>query len=635
MSELTFKGNTEQQALAAQVYRLMTAQGAMFAADAPIRQTLSNLADFFASQRKTDASAVRDEIDAALRENDMVFAREQNGDDVIYVTSKQGRYAPRVHDNKHMFKRRLYEPDNPLPIDDISVVVTTTRPALTTVEPVFISDYWQRAAGILPPEGDETAEAIDVVDGAASDGALVDGVLVDAEELVATAEQPDEAVLDTAPVAEAVVVEAPAPVAALPSTVMTLPNGVQVDLRRPAADLMAQYGNTLVTQLRNALENDPLRRIVLFGNDVYPETMVANFGKNDLRRIRDYIQQERQQPLLDTEIIADLFYHNPRQNDYESFRFALNYRLSKEKDFEFVGVEGARLWSAKGLPSLGSKRIKASEMGQIAGYLEEGFDDSLRDQNADSIRRSGQLTHILSFFEWEYGVLPFTRALAALLPSPLLQEQRTAVLRFDSPQRYTSTLVELRYPTGNRGGWLAGFEAFFHENLVPGAMLTLSRTDEPQVFTVSYEEQPEVSDRLLVLDERKNKFAFANIPYFVVVDTDMLVNQQQYGRLRNLKSLPMGERRKSDQVLEHVFETIGEPVGTRSEPRYLSSTQDLYVAMNVLRPTSTSYLEHLLKDGERFSPDDSTPGAWYYEPEVVETDDDEDEDDDYDYDDDE
>ena len=611
MSEPTFTGSAEQRALAERVFRIMAAQGVLFAAGAPIRQTLSNLADFFAGQRKEDPAHVAQEIDTALRENQNVFTREEHNNDVVYVTSRNGSYQPLLQDTTHTFKQRLYEPENPLPIDDISVVVTTTRPALTTVEPVFISEYWQRAAGLIP--------VLPSTDG--ENGYVVANEPNDVEE---------EIIPEVVPIEEPAPVEVPVeePVAVnIPGTVIALPNGVQIDLRRSAAELMAQYGPTLTSQLRSALESDPLRRIVSFGNDVFPEASVANFGKNDMRRIRDYLI-ETGEPLLDTQIIADVFYHNPRQADYEPFRFALNYRLSREKDFEFVGVEGSRLWSTRGIPVVGSKRVKTSEMGQMAGYLEEGLDDSLKDQNADAIRQSGVLLHVLTFFEWEYGILPFTRAMAALLPSALLSDQRTAILRFDSPQHYSSMLTELRYPTGNRGGWLAGFDEFFHAHLVPGALITLGRTEDPHVFTITYEEQPQTEDRLLVLDEKKNKFTFANVVYYCAVDRDLLVDQQHYGRLRNLKSLPMSERRKSEIVLEHVFETIGEPVGTRSEPRYLSTTDDLYVALNVLRPASTSFLQHLLRDGEYYTADSSTPDAWFYTPPAVEVD--EHEEDDYD-----
>lgn len=607
----SFSGNSSQRELAEQVFRIMQTQGAFFALDAPIRQTLANLTDFFASQRKADPAVIRQEIAAALNENKDIFAQEERDGDVVYVISRQGAYRPRQEDTSHMFKHRLYEPENPLPVDDISVVVTTTRPALTTVEPVFISDYWQQQAGLtpvpsgLPEEEHEPAgvEAVSTVD------------VVEAPEEV---EQVEETV-DAEPVAST---------SSLPTTntLIALPNGIQIDLSRSVEDLMGQYGATLVSQFRTAFENDPLRRLVSFGNDVYPEAAVANFGKNDLRRIRDYLT-ETGEPLLDTQIIADIFYHNPRQADYEAFRFALNYRLNREKDFEFVGVANARLWSTKGMPAIGGKRIKASDMGQIASYLEEDFDDSLNEQSTEAIRSSGSLNHILSFFEWEYGVLPFTKALRALLPGPLLSDQRTAVLRFESPQHYTTSLVELRYPTGNRGGWLQGFEEFFHERLVPGALITLSRTEEPHIFTITYEEQAETSDRLLVLDEKKNKFAFANVTYYCVVDEDMLINQQQYGRLRNLKSLPMNERRKGEQVLEHVFATVGEPVGTRSEPRYYSTNEELLVALNVLRPASPSYLAHLLKTGEFYEEDASKPGNWYYTPPPRVTDEDEEEDD--------
>ncbi len=284
------------------------------------------------------------------------------------------------------------------------------------------------------------------------------------------------------------------------------------------------------------------------------------------------------------------------------------------------------------MPAIGTKRVKASEMGQLTGYLEEGFDDSLAEQSADSIRKTGTLSHILTFFEWEYGMLPYSKAFAALLPTPLLSDQRTAVLRIESPQHYSFALAELRFPTGNRGGWIQGLEEFFHEHLVPGALITLSRAAEPHIFTLTYEEQTEQTDRLLVLDEKKNKFAFANVSYFCAVDEDMLVNQQQYGRLRNLKSLPMSERRKADVTLEHIFETLGEPIGTRSEPRYRATLGQLFVALNVLRPASREYLLHLLDESALFEQEDAS--SWSYAPPPVEHDEDEDEDD-LDYDDEE
>src|SRR5438034_7948133 len=116
----TFTGTSDQRALAEQIFNIMSTQGVLFAADAPIRQSLVNLTEFLATQRKADPSEVRHEIDAALKENNDIFLREERGDDVIYVISRLGTYRPRQEDHSHMFKRRLYEPENPLPVDDIS-----------------------------------------------------------------------------------------------------------------------------------------------------------------------------------------------------------------------------------------------------------------------------------------------------------------------------------------------------------------------------------------------------------------------------------------------------------------------------------------------------------------------------------
>jgi hypothetical protein len=628
----TFNGTDEQQALVEEIHRLLMAQGVLFALDAPIRQSLANLAEYLAPRYNSTPEKFAATIDAALRANSELFTREEVDGAVMFVTSRLGSYVPRNDADTHSFKVRLYEPENPLPIDDISVVVSTSRPSITTVEPVFISDYWQIQAGHTPAPVADLQEAAPPVFTTSSSPQV--------EELATEADAPlveDAAVtLDEQLEVESVEVqqveEAVADIGAASTTLLTINDSLSIDLSRSVAEIVGEHGATLRALLAEKIAQDPVRRIASFGQHYYPENSVASMGKNDMRRIREYIL-EIGEPLLDTAIIADLYYHNPRQGDYEGFRFSLNYRLSREKDFEFVGVEGARLWSTKGLATIGTKRVKASEMAQITSYLVDGFDDSLDQQSAETIEQSGTDQRLLTFFEWEYGVLPLDASLAALLPRPMLPDQRSVVLRFESPQHYTNHLVEVRYPTSNRGGWLQGLEDFFHEHLVPGALLTISRTAEPNVFALSYEEASETTERLLTLDEKKNKFAFVNVTFYAAVDSDYLLTQQKHGRLRNLKSLPMNDRRKAESVLEHVFETVGEQLGSRSEPRYRSSIDELLLGYTVLRPGSRSLLKQLLQDGEDYEADETTPGVYYFMPEPKADDEDEDEDEDEDGDD--
>jgi hypothetical protein len=626
------------------------------------------------------------ELDHALQANANVFMREQHEDEIVYVTSRLG-IVPRSHeDTLHTFKERLYQPENPLPVDDISVVVSTSRPTLTTVEPVFISDYWQQQSGLSPmptepgalPPGeeepapqygmdmDEAQPAEPAPAGVPGEGEPVPPVTFEAEAEEAPTTTPAEgepavpAPPEPAPVipetelpaaepVEAVEPAAPEPIEAAEPTAAPEPAPVEpeaapvaaahsgetriimiddhtpIELTRPTDELMAEHGAALKRALINYIDQDPLQRIVRFGGQLYPEAALANLGKNDLRRIRDYII-EAGEPLTDLAIVSDLYHQ--RQSD-EVFRFSLNYRLSRERDFEFVGVEGANLWSARGLPTIGSKRIKASEMAQLTSYLVEGHDDSISDEDIETIEQTGSLSRLITFFEWAYGTLALDAGLHALLPPPLLNEQRSAVLRFDSPQHFSSHIVEVRYPTSNRGGWLQGLEDFFHEYLVPGALITLERTDDPSVFTISYEEiAGGASERILTLDEKKNKFTFNDVDFFSSVDAEMLPTQQRYGRLKNLKVLPTNERRKSDMVMQHVFEVMGEQVGTREEPAYQADIDTLYVAYNVLRPASRSFLVSLLQANDDYTEEEPGSGIYTYrpEPQAVEETDDEEED---------
>ncbi len=704
-----FEGTEQQKAIAAEVFRVMVSQGTFFAQSAPIRQTLTNLADFLARQQQRDADEMAREIDAALLVNEQVFRRESHDDEIVFITSRQGSPFEREEDQSHTFRERLYQPENPLPIDDISVVVSTSRPTLTTVEPVFISDYWQEQAGLSPLRQGIAAdqdyaidgsEDVDDVDDMAPRKATWDETetpagIADtyatvtpespAEETPAPPETPvspfitgapedqratepipespepaeefrptvppapefsDEEIADIVreaiqidqepaepaePVAAKVEAEPDAgvPTAATApeapqvqpeSLLFELADDISVDLSQPVDELIAMHGQLFQDMLLNRLDQDPLRRIVRFGTMLYPESALANLSKNDLRRIREDIT-EAGEPLLDTAIIADLYHQY--QSD-ESFRFSLNYRLSREKDFEFVGVAGANLWSVRGLPSIGTKRVKAGEMAQLTSYLVEGFDDSLAAQSAEEIQTTGSVTHFLTFFEWVYGVLSLDAALSEVLPQPLLPDQRSAVLRFDVPQHFESYLVEVRYPTANRGGWLQGLEDFFQAHLIAGARITLEATEEPSVFNITYDElSGGDTDRILTFDDRKNKFAFSDMDYFAAVDTELLLNQQRFGKLKNLKAMPTNERRKSDVVLEHVFEVFGEPVGTRNEPEYQVDIDSLYAAYNVLRPASRSFLESLLETHPDVEADASTPGLYNYRPEVEQEDEEE------------
>jgi len=591
-SPLPFAGTGDEQALARRVWDVMAGGATLYARDGQIKQSLENLAAFFAQQDNTSPDEMQARIDGAVQANSAIFGRETRDGMVLITTTRQGNRSIDRTDTKHTYAQRLYEPTTTLSTDDISNVVTMVRPPLTTVEPVQVSSYWRTLVSQpSAPVVDEIAASDEPVEAA-------------------------EAVVLTVPVAA----EAPAvpqPVGAATNNILQLRDGTALDLDLPVDAIMADVGPALMSELSRALDNDPLRRVVSFGPLRYNAEALPGFGKNDLRRIRDYIV-EQGEPATDAAIASDVYRERPGSTSFDVFCFGLNQRLSREKDFEFVGTATQRQWSAKGLPTLGSKRVKASDLGPFYAHLAEGFDDT---EPTD-----GEVLHPLSFFEWEYGVLPLNRAFASVVPDALLPDQQSVIVRVETPQQYGVVLAEVRYARANRGGWIWGLEEFFREYLVPGALITLARGNEEGQLVLTYGEAQSVEDRLLHLEEKRNRFVFLPVTYYAAVDDDLLLSQRRYGRFRNLKPTPMNDRKKFDVVLEHVFETVGEQLGTKTEPLFWVQGNELLLALNVLRPTSAAYMQQALEQNDAFNADDATPGAYYFKPTPEEDEADEDED---------
>jgi len=584
-TELNFAGSANEQALARRIWEIMVGQGSLFGRDAQIKQTVDNLAAYIAAQDGGDAATLRAMVDAAVQANPGVFSREERDSGVVVTTSRRGVSGGRQPDRRHMFATRLYEPSRPLPVDDINNIVTTVRPPLTTVEPVQVSNFWRNLAGQPPLAAD--AEALPSAE----------------PEEVAEAEEPEEAV---AAVELPVAVQPAVPAVAVAPTTVLLADGTTMDLQLPVETLVEQFGAQVKAALAQAFNDDPERRVVGFGETYYNANALPTFGKNDLRRIQNYIV-EQGEPTFDTAIISDLYREQPGTSSFEIFRFGLNYRLSREKDYEFVGSDDYNLWLTKGSPSIDTKRVKPGDLGQMYSYLVEGFD-------ATEPAADGVVNHYLTPFEWEYGILPFTKAFASIFPRTILPEQRGVVILLEVPQQNVAAYAETRIPVGNRGGWIWGFEELFHEFVVPGTLLTFSKSNQPNVLNLSWEEIASVEDRLLQLEEKRNRFVFAPVTYTSAVDEDLLPNQKRYGKLRNLKVLPWAERRRPDAVIAHVFETLGEQLGTKEEPMYWIHFNELLLGVNVLRPASAEFLLNLLGRDAAFYADEATVGAYYYKP---------------------
>ena len=397
-----------------------------------------------------------------------------------------------------------------------------------------------------------------------------------------------------AAVEEATIDEAPASVARTITTQAVKPTDVtEVD------DV------NLAVALRQRLSADP--RVAHFGEQWLMEDRVPRFSRGDLRRLRDYMQ-EKEQPLTDDDLAQDVLGVRPGTPDFELVRFAVNYRLSNEhREFEFVGTGNQRFWSTSGLPQIGTTRRKLTEIGTDYRYLLDETPATPEYRSLESV------DHTLTFYEYIHGLLPYDAEMQALLPAPMSASQKSAVLTFECPQSFTTYLVELRYPTPNRGGFILGLDDFFTENLVPGAIISIQRSENDGHYRVEYLAENAQADLLLELDERRaQRYVFRPTTYACGVEGSQLLSESQYGGMANEKPLDEKVRRRPEAVVAATFERVG----IERDGNYSASFGALLGGGNIERPMSETLLRSILEqdDTGAFSRDPEALDSYTYVP---------------------
>ena len=592
----TYAGSNEEQRIAEEVFTQARFHGRYFSAVAPIALKREGVLAFLASQHKDmDEKTLAKRLDAAMAKNAAIFARAETDDGVVtFITTTEG--TPPVEQSEdlgHTLRKRFMDPVAAPP---------SPPPAPRKPAPMIAEGWAQRPV---------FADLADDLDGADANDSTPESV---AEiEAVPTSTPGIPALEPTTPPTggeDVLVAAIPLPTEAIAPAPSPAPD---VPLAAPAAPIEAllaeQSAEAVGVALAARLASDD--RFVTFGDRFFPEDMVDRYSRGDLRRIREYIV-ETNEPLSDEQLLQGLF--NRRTNDpsYDAARFSINYRLSREKrEFEFVGTRDSRLWSTVGLAPLGTTLRKASELGTDYRYL--------LDEPAEEVGAS--VTHIVTFFEWAYGLLPLDGTLAGFFPAEYLDDQKTATIRFEVPQLYATFLAELRYPTGNRGGYLAGFDEFYRENILPGTVLTIERTPNNNgQYVVRYTPASAREERVLQIDERRNRYVFRAQQITTEVDGGWLLSEGRYPNLNNVKPLDDKERRRVDVVVGAAFERAAENVGTKGEPRYWSAPEELLPVVNIERPFSLRALREVVESPQypQFVADSDTPGAFFYEPPVKE-----------------
>lgn len=566
--DVAFKGAPEDQKLASAIFDLMSGHGQFMASDEPIRVAVDSLVEVL-SRNGTEVTPER--IQAVVKKNSDVFTTEQREDTLLVVATRSGRVpSERIISTRHTFTERFM---TPLPKPEAPPAPPKERPR--------VAQQWGDISHLIEPYVGLDLE---------TDGEPFEAA-VEPEVVVETAPEPEIEVVAQPEIP--VIVEEP-----VTSRVVRVPTA-------PAATFTDVDDLALAGAIGERLRADS--RVANFGDHWMLEERVPRFSRGDLRRVRDYIS-EQEQPLTDDVLAQDVLGGRPGTPDFDVLRFAVNFRLSREhRDFDFVGTPNQRFWSTSNLPQIGTTRRKPNEIGSDYRFLLDEVPEGGLDKSVKSI------DHVLTFYEYYLGLLPFDNQLQALLPEPVLPNQRTAVLTFETPQSYTTYLVELRYPTPNRGGFILGLDDFYNENLVPGALITIERTENDGHYMVRYVQQGSQNARLLELEDRRQRYVFRPTTFACGVLDEYLLSEERLPNFGSEKPLEEKIRRRPESVIAATFVRLGHK---SDGPGYVARFDDLMAAVNIERPFSERYLRSILENDETgaFARDPDGNDAYTYVP---------------------
>ncbi|MCC6944371.1 MAG: hypothetical protein IT335_07325 [Thermomicrobiales bacterium] len=565
-TEIELAGSKAEQTLARDVLTLFLGRGQFMAADSPIRFKVSEIVEYL---KATGKSGTEQSVAKLAESNSGVFEiAEDDGATWLMATRAGRRPVDRSPDSTHSFAERLM---TPAPKPEHAAKALRPRPrgdsTWSTLERV-LTDF------DMGDEGDRAMRRMIEAD----PSSIVSQIL---DETIAVEEPEEEAVA-----ARTIIVPA------APSS----------------TDVSTVGDRELAAAVRARLGQDS--RVAQFGDQWMIEDLVPRLSRGDLRRIKDYIE-EQEQPLTDDVLVQDVLEVRQKASDFELMRFALNYRLAQEhRDFEFVGTNNQRFWSVSNLPPIGTTRKKATEIGTDYRFLLE----ELPEQPAH--RSVSQLSHVLTFYEFYLGLLPYDPEMQALLPEPLTPNQRTAVLTFECPQQYTTYLVELRYPTPNRGGYLLGLDDFFNENLVAGALISIRATENDGHYIMEYEASAAQSRRLLELEERRQRYVFRPTSFSCAAFDEYLLDEDTFPGFSNDKQLDDKARRKPETVISRAFERRNNGLEGGG---YGATFAELFAASNTERPFSEAFLRSVLDGDESgaFAKDPDDADAYTYIPGTI------------------
>ncbi len=382
--------------------------------------------------------------------------------------------------------------------------------------------------------------------------------------------------------------------------------------------LLERYGQYVIPVLLERLRESP--EFVSFGEEWFLRGFLLSIEQGHLNLAEAVLDLAG--GFASSQEILDIL-EVPKEGGRAVQMFSLNYALATDEQgrFEFAGTEGRIEWC---LPRVAQTRPLRFQKGPREISRDHLVDEAVEILRASSPNNGAAKTiqrwsHVLTFYDWYWGHLPYDKGASNLLVRPLFEDQRCTRLRLRFARDDETFPVILYYPTDRQMGWWGSAElrAFFEaKELAPGGTVVIEHTADSEstgLYEIDY--YPAPGTRLEMLDyEESGQPVFRRIAVRCEIDEEMSLPRSRFSALETLKLLDETERRATRSLLAAGFQRVAEKMLRGLGIVYRASLNDLLVATNIERPLPGTILRAVFEQDAYPCFYQDVDGYYVYDP---------------------
>jgi len=371
------------------------------------------------------------------------------------------------------------------------------------------------------------------------------------------------------------------------------------NLDAAATQLFERYGNYVTPVVLAGLHDSA--EFVNFGGEWFLKGFVLEIQEGHLNLAEAVL--DLASGFSGAQEILDVL-EMPADTSFAVQMFSLNHALASDEDerFEFAGTKSRMVWR---LPRVADTKALRFSRGPKDISLDHTLDEVVEivtDRPLDGVTtgEAKEWSHVLTFYDWYWGHLPFDAAARELLEEPLLPGQCCSPIQLRPASGGETFPAIAYYPSERQLGWWGSAElrGFFetHE-LAPGATVTVRRTSSANGrYEIAYLSGPATKMEMLDYEEGGQP-VFRRLSLRCQLEEELSLPRSRFSALEALTLLPEEERRATSLLLKTAFQRVGEKLLRGVGIVYRASFTDLYVAANIERPLSATILKAIFEQG--------------------------------------